>query len=544
MRLARDVDAATVRQHDIDKNKVDGPPVADQGYRIGDAIDRGDDLIAFLGQQMFGVERDQRLVLDDEEPRNTPLLLPEHHVVSAPRAPAHRYVAVLNAFARLRSQIFLREKRNGCISRAMPTPPSDESPDERPEERQRIAKLLARAGVASRREVERMIADGRVARNGVAIDTPATLLASLDGVTVDGNPVEAAETTRLFLFHKPSGVLTAERDFSGRPTIYDKLPKDLPRLVPVGRLDLNTEGLLLMTTDGGFKRQLELPSTGVERAYRARAYGQVSQAQLEDLMHGTEIDGVRYGSINANLERRTGANIWIEMILTEGKNREVRRVLEHLGLRVSRLIRTRYGPFVLGDLPVGGIGEIRQADLAAFRQTLRERRPSDLNKAPVSVGALSISKKASPSSRAPAKAGALDHKSFARNTALLPPQEHTPLAKRGPIGDSRAPRRPTGQAGRSEQASTISGRKRSAQPTLSTQAAQTKRVDQGSSPNTHKPEPTHGREERDELETRAPRRDRPDAASNPRPPKPVRKAGWAKAKPKPRPHSKPRDPRK
>jgi len=165
-------------------------------------------------------------------------------------------------------------------------------------------------------------------------------------------------------------VLVTERDPKGRPTIYDRLPADLPRVVPVGRLDLNTEGLLLLTTDGGLKRQLELPATGVERAYRARAYGNVTQEQLEALIEGVEIDGVRYGSIDANLERRTGANVWIELILTEGKNREVRRVLEHLGLRVSRLIRTRYGPFVLADLPAGAVGEVRAHDLVAFRQRL------------------------------------------------------------------------------------------------------------------------------------------------------------------------------
>lgn len=241
----------------------------------------------------------------------------------------------------------------------------------------RIAKLLARAGVASRREIERMIEEGRVARDGAVVDTPATLLASLHGVTVDGNPVAEPAPARLFLFHKPVGVLTTERDPHGRPTIYDRLPKDLPRLVPVGRLDLNTEGLLLLTTDGGLKRQLELPATGVQRAYRARAYGAVSQAQLEELIDGIEIDGVRYGSIDANLERRTGANTWVELILTEGKNREVRRVLEHLGLQVNRLIRTRYGPFVLGDLHVGGVGEVRVADLVAFRQSLKAGRTID-----------------------------------------------------------------------------------------------------------------------------------------------------------------------
>jgi 23S rRNA pseudouridine2605 synthase len=235
----------------------------------------------------------------------------------------------------------------------------------------RIAKLLARAGVASRREIERMIADGRIALDGKPLDTPATILTSLKGVTVDGKPVKAAEAARLFLFHKPNGVLTAERDPKGRKTIYDVLPRGLPRLVPVGRLDLNTEGLLLMTNDGGLKRQLELPATGVERIYRARAYGQVNQAQLEALIDGVEIDGVRYGSIDANLERRTGANVWVVMKLTEGKNREVRRVLDHLGLRVSRLIRVAYGPFVLGDLPAGKIGEVRERDLTAFRKTLR-----------------------------------------------------------------------------------------------------------------------------------------------------------------------------
>lgn len=215
-----------------------------------------------------------------------------------------------------------------------------------------------------------MIAEGRVALDGVRLETPATLLTSLHGVTVDGQPVKEAAPARLFRYHKPAGLLTAERDPAGRLTIYDRLPQGLPRVMPVGRLDLNTEGLLLLTTDGELKRELELPSSGVERSYRARAYGDVSQAQLEDLMLGIEIEGVRYGSINANLERRTGANLWIEMTLTEGKNREVRRVLEHLGLQVSRLIRTRYGPFWLGDLPVGDVDEIRQADLITFRTVL------------------------------------------------------------------------------------------------------------------------------------------------------------------------------
>ena len=242
---------------------------------------------------------------------------------------------------------------------------------------QRIAKLLARAGVASRREIERMIADRRIALDGVPLETPATIVTSLKGVTVDGAPVDAPEAARLFRYHKPTGLLTAERDARGRPTIYDRFPPGLPRTVPVGRLDLNTEGLLLMTTDGALKRRMELPSTGIPRSYRARAYGPVTQAQLEDLIEGIEIDGVRYGRIDANLERRTGTNVWIEMTLTEGKNREVRRVLEHLGLRVSRLIRTRYGPFALGDLAAGAVEEVKQHELVEFVKLLDESGPDE-----------------------------------------------------------------------------------------------------------------------------------------------------------------------
>ena len=244
---------------------------------------------------------------------------------------------------------------------------------------QRIAKLLARAGVASRREVERMIAAGRIARDGEIIDTPATLLKSLHGVTVDGKPVGQPEPTKLFLFHKPAGCLTAERDFSGRKTIYDILPKDLPRLMPIGRLDYNTEGLLLLTNDGEFKRLMELPATGVERSYRARALGNISQGRLEELVHGITIDGVRYGKIDANLERRTGANQWIEMTLTEGKNREVRRVLEYLGLKVNRLIRTRYGAFLLTDLEKGAVSPVRRADLVKFKSSLSKKGKRSLS---------------------------------------------------------------------------------------------------------------------------------------------------------------------
>lgn len=258
----------------------------------------------------------------------------------------------------------------------------DQSGEDRPEG-DRIAKLLARAGIASRREIERMIADGRVTLEGKKVETPATFLTSLKGISVDGKPVAAAERTQLFAFHKPTGLITAERDFSGRATIYDALrnalPKGTPRLMPVGRLDLNTEGLLLLTNDGGLKRQMELPASGIPRVYRARAFGEVSQDQLEALIEGVEIDGVRYGPIDANLERSGGGasvqgkarNNWIEMTITEGKNREVRRVLEYLGLKVNRLIRTAYGPFALGDLPRGQAALIRTGDLARFQSQLK-----------------------------------------------------------------------------------------------------------------------------------------------------------------------------
>ncbi|WP_374405882.1 pseudouridine synthase [Pelagerythrobacter sp.] len=244
-------------------------------------------------------------------------------------------------------------------------------------EGERIAKLLARAGVASRREVERMIADGRVAVGGKVLETPATILPHLRGVTVDGKPVAAADRTRLFAFHKPTGLITAERDPKRRPTIYtalrNALPRDAGRVMPIGRLDLNTEGLLLLTNDGELKRQMELPASGIPRTYRARTFGEISQQQLEDLIDGVTIDGMHYGRIDANMERRTGRNQWIELTITEGKNREIRRVLEHLGLQVSRLIRTGYGPFAIGELARGQAVEIPKQQIERFRSGLKKR---------------------------------------------------------------------------------------------------------------------------------------------------------------------------
>ena len=248
-------------------------------------------------------------------------------------------------------------------------------PDTARPEGERIAKLLARAGVASRREVERMIADGRVAIGGKVLDTPATIIPNLKGVTVDGKPVERAEPARVFAFHKPSGLLTAESDPKGRPTIYTALrnamPRGAPRVMPVGRLDMTTEGLLLLTNDGALKRSLELPSSEVPRTYRVRAFGEITQPQLDDLIEGIEIEGIRYGKIEADLERGAGRNRWIVMTLTEGKNREVRRVLEHLGLQVSRLLRVGYGPFELGDLPRGAVAEIPQVQVERLRRSIK-----------------------------------------------------------------------------------------------------------------------------------------------------------------------------
>jgi 23S rRNA pseudouridine2605 synthase len=314
----------------------------------------------------------------------------------------------------------------------------------------RIAKLLARAGIASRREIERMIAEGRVALDGTVLDTPATILTSLRGVTVDGDPVAAPEAARLFLYHKPTGLLVTERDPAGRPTIYDRLPADLPRTVPVGRLDLNTEGLLLLTTDGGLKRQLELPATGVERTYRARTYGTVTQAMLEDLIEGIEIDGIRYGPIDANLERRTGANQWIELTLTEGKNREVRRVLEHLGLQVGRLIRTRYGPFILADLPPGEVGEVKQHELVAFTKTLAgTKRPKGADlQSPVTVEA----RAKAPATTAPSPAPRSDRepdrplRRVAPAAWPTPPRPAQPRPATGGWGSRTRPSRPADTA--------------------------------------------------------------------------------------------------
>ena len=223
---------------------------------------------------------------------------------------------------------------------------------------ERIAKVMARAGVCSRREAERMIADGRVSVNGALLHTPATLVSGDDEIVIDGKALPQKQATRLFLYHKPEGLVTTARDEKGRKTVFDALPQGLPRVVSVGRLDLNTEGLLLLTNDGGLSRHLELPATGWVRTYRVRAFGKTSQKKLDTLSKGMTVEGVKYGPIKAEFESQQGSNVWLTLSLAEGKNREVRRVLEALGLQVNRLIRTSYGPFELGKLEKGSVMEV------------------------------------------------------------------------------------------------------------------------------------------------------------------------------------------
>jgi 23S rRNA pseudouridine2605 synthase len=225
----------------------------------------------------------------------------------------------------------------------------------------RIAKVMARAGLCSRRDAEQWILDGRVSVNGKAIDSPALNVLPSDKIIVDGKPVnkEGMREPRLFRYHKPAGLVTTHKDEQGRQTVFESLPPHLPRLISVGRLDLNTEGLLLLTNDGELSRFMELPSTGWIRRYKVRAYGHISQERLTELSKGITIEGVKYAGIEATLEKQQGDNAWMTIALREGKNREIRRVCEYLGLRVNRLIRLSYGPFQLGNLPEGTVEEIK-----------------------------------------------------------------------------------------------------------------------------------------------------------------------------------------
>jgi 23S rRNA pseudouridine2605 synthase len=231
---------------------------------------------------------------------------------------------------------------------------------------ERIAKVMARAGLCSRRDAEKWIAEGRVKVDGKVLTTPAVVVTDASDIRVDNKPIPRPEAARLWRYHKPDGLVTTHRDEKGRPTIFEKLPPELPRVISIGRLDLTSEGLLLLTNDGGLARRLELPATGWIRRYRVRVHGTVDVERLAHLAKGVTVEGVRYGPIEARLEREQGSNAWITVGLREGKNREIRRVMEHLGLGVTRLIRTAYGPFQLGSLPRGAVEEVQ-------RKVLREQ---------------------------------------------------------------------------------------------------------------------------------------------------------------------------
>jgi 23S rRNA pseudouridine2605 synthase len=233
----------------------------------------------------------------------------------------------------------------------------------------RIAKFLSRAGVASRRDAERMLAEGAIRLNGRTVNHPATFISAGDVVQVNGKVVDPPDRTRVWRYHKPEGLVTTHKDPEGRPTVFEKLKHQLPRVISVGRLDLTSEGLLLLTNDGGLARQLELPATGWLRRYRVRVFGVPDPGALQSLARGVTVDGVRYGSIEAEVDARKGDNTWLTVSLREGRNREIRRVMDHLGLSVSRLIRVAYGPFQLGNLKPGGIEEI-------LPRVLREQLPA------------------------------------------------------------------------------------------------------------------------------------------------------------------------
>jgi len=245
----------------------------------------------------------------------------------------------------------------------------------------RIAKVIARAGICSRRDAERLIEEGRVSVDGKVLTTPAFVVGPDASITVDGKPLAAPERTRLWRYHKPAGLVTTHKDPQGRRTVFDALRQQLPRVISVGRLDLNSEGLLLLTNDGALARRLELPETGWTRRYRVRVHGTPDPKQLAALAKGITVEGVQYGPIQASVDRAVGSNTWLSVALKEGKNREIRNVMEHLGFAVSRLIRIAYGPFQLGHLAPGGIDEV-SPKVIAEQTGVKAKRPSNRRTVP------------------------------------------------------------------------------------------------------------------------------------------------------------------
>lgn len=293
------------------------------------------------------------------------------------------------------------------------------------EDGSRIAKVLARAGVASRREAEVMITAGRVAVNGKRIDSPALNVSARDRISVDGKPLAAAEPARLWMYHKPLGLVTTTRDEQGRETVFDALPDDMPRVMSIGRLDLNSEGLLLLTNDGDLKRRLELPSTGWLRKYRVRVNGTPTDDMLAPLRDGVKIEGERFQPMIISIDRQQGANAWLTIGIREGRNREIRRAMDYVGLSVNRLIRVSYGPFQLGQLAKGAVSEVKSRVL---REQLGEAAPQE---DPVAKG-----KKPRPTGQRPTGPKPLGPK----------PLGQKPQGKRPPKPDGTGPRPPRAES--------------------------------------------------------------------------------------------------
>ena len=328
------------------------------------------------------------------------------------------------------------KKENKSAGRSIPVL------DERSEKPERIAKVMARAGLCSRREAEVWIADGRVSVNNKKLSSPAVTVTHKDKVEVDGKPMPFKERTRLWLFHKAAGTVTTNKDPDGRKTVFEDIPEELPRLLSVGRLDINTEGLLLMTNDGGLARELELPSTGWLRRYRVRVHGKVDQDALERLQDGIAVDGVLYGAIHAELERVQGTNSWLTVSLREGKNREIKNVMGALGLEVTRLIRISYGPFQLGDLPVKVVREVRSRTLRdQLGNALVERAGADFD-GPIIHQAPDVARSAT---KAAQPASGKKREKTKRGTVRADTLSRLTTKKRGPASDNRDTKKVTGR---------------------------------------------------------------------------------------------------